>query len=181
MLRVKTYLLVFCRKCLNIFNSKSGFNCPTEMSENFKCVHCEKSFTNRRHHELHVNGHLRNSCQTCGLLCNSRKTLAAHMSTVHGSKLEPVVLECRYCVKTFVQKRSLHLHYKTVHKDTGTICPECGQPFNNKLELSNHLKTVKHADGFVCHKCGETFTRNQQYILHLQVRVALNVLHCRVY
>lgn len=139
------------------------------MPENYSCEHCEKTFTNRRHYDLHVNGHLRNTCRVCALPCNSRKTLVAHMSAAHGSKLEPVVLECKYCVKTFVQKRSLHLHYKTVHKDIGTICLDCGQPFANEQELVDHKSTVKHGDGFVCYKCGEVFTRNQQYKLHLQV------------
>lgn len=140
------------------------------MPENYGCDHCEKTFTNRRHYDLHVDGHLRNICRICELSCNSRKMLVTHMSTAHGSKLDPVVLDCKYCMKTFVQKRSLHLHYKTVHKNTGTICLDCGQPFDSKQELADHVKTIKHGDGFICHKCGEVFTRNQQYKLHLQVR-----------
>lgn len=141
------------------------------MPENYGCEHCEKMFTNRRHYELHVNGHLRNTCGICGLPCNSRKTLITHMSSTHRSKLESVMLECKYCMKTFVQKRSLHMHYKTVHRDIDTICLDCGQPFDNKQELVDHVKTVKHGgDGFVCHRCGEVFTRNQQYKLHLQVK-----------
>jgi len=145
------------------------------MPENYGCDHCEKTFTNRRHYDLHVDGHLRNICRVCGSSCNSRKMLVAHMSTVHGSKLEPIVLNCKYCMKTFVQKRSLHLHYKTVHKNTGTICLDCGQPFDSKQELADHAKTIKHGDGFICHKCGEVFTRNQQYKLHLQVRFSLDI------
>lgn len=141
------------------------------MPENYGCEHCEKTFTNRRHRELHVNGHLRNSCPVCGLPCNSRKTLAVHMSVVHGTKLEPVALGCRYCAKTFAQKRSLHAHYKTSHGDTGTVCADCGLPFDSVQELADHVETAKHGGNrFVCHRCGESFVRNQQYRLHLQVR-----------
>jgi len=100
------------------------------------------------------------------------------MSAVHGSKLEPVTLDCKYCMKTFVQKRSLHSHYKTVHKDTGTICLDCGQSFDSKQELIDHSNTVKHGHGFVCHRCGEVFTRNQQYKLHLQRHDAYRCFNC---
>lgn len=148
------------------------------MPENYGCDHCEKTFTNRRHYDLHVDGHLRNICRVCGLSCNSRKMLVTHMSTVHGSKLDPVVLDCKYCMKTFVQKRSLYLHYKTVHKNTGTICLDCGQPFDSKQELADHVKTIKHGDGFICHKCGEVFTRSQQYKLHLQRHDAYCCFNC---
>lgn len=148
------------------------------MPEHYGCDFCDKTFMNHRHYELHVNGHLRNSCHVCSLPCNSRKTLVAHMSAVHGSKLESVTFECKYCMKAFVQKRSLHSHYKTVHKDSGTICLDCGQPFNSKQDLVDHIKTVKHGDGFVCDKCGEVFSRNQQYKLHLQVGL---VFGCNIF
>lgn len=141
------------------------------------CDYCEKTFANRRHLELHVNGHLRNICHICDLFCNSRKILVAHMSKDHGSKLEQIVLECKYCMKTFLQKRSLHLHYKTMHKDTGTICHDCGQPFDSEQQLNDHIKTAKHSEGFKCKICGDVFSRNQQYKLHLEVRIILEIQH----
>ncbi|XP_050443119.1 zinc finger protein 555-like [Adelges cooleyi] len=151
------------------------------MPETYNCEHCEKHFTNRRHYELHVNGHLRNSCQLCGLPCNSRKVLSSHMVTVHGCKLNSESLGCKFCPKTFVQKRSLHSHYKSAHKDKDGVCVDCGQLFNSGQEVAEHRAKAKHGASFVCYKCGETFTRSQQYKLHLQRHDTYSCVNCNAY
>ncbi|XP_050521171.1 zinc finger protein 154-like isoform X2 [Daktulosphaira vitifoliae] len=87
----------------------------------------------------------------------------------------------KYVAYLAIAKRSLHSHYKSIHKDVDRICLDCGQIFSNKIKLTEHMSKIKHGASLICHKCGESFSRNQQYKLHLKRHDTYKCFNCNVF
>lgn len=47
------------------------------------CSICDQTFSRRTFYERHIDGHTRNSCQTCGQSFGRRRSLVLHMIREH--------------------------------------------------------------------------------------------------
>ena len=103
----------------------------------FCCPHCNRVFTNREQHKMHVWSH--------GYIVDSKGT---HI--------------CKVCGDTF-QKLVYLLHHSRIPKGK-QICTECGLVFTSKCQIQRHMKAHEEARKSVCQSCGKSligFTKKE--------------------
>lgn len=134
------------------------------------CSICDQTFSRRTFYERHIDGHTRNSCQTCGQSFGRRRSLVLHMIREHQVKEAETVYACPQCDRRFAKKPSLVAHLVRHARDAGRLgCVQCGLACSDAGQLELHRRQ-QHADAakFCCRKCGRTFQRQQQYDLHIE-------------
>ncbi|CAG2115443.1 unnamed protein product [Medioppia subpectinata] len=130
----------------------------------------------------------------CGLEFTIEYTLIAHQRAVHkttaptvhfwydtsgvggnvsaGSPKPDAIHECKHCHKTYVTKRELKKHRRTVHlsddKPYGCAHNGCGLSFATIPELKRHRLSVHSATGrqYRCDGCAKTYHSKRRYDKH---------------
>lgn len=103
------------------------------------------------------------NCMFCGLSCNGRAELDAHIEEEHSKQSldERKSITCTWdgCDKVFTKKSNLYAHIRRVHEGLRFICGEvdltgtedlrtwsqaqgCGEGFATKAGLENHIRYV---------------------------------------
>ena len=84
------------------------------------------------------------TCEECGKLFNSKKSLYLHMRNDHQGECK-----CVICIKTFTQKNNLERHMKTIHRQE-KFGNHLGSFLNEKLVKGSWKKILM---GFMCFMC----------------------------
>lgn len=103
------------------------------------------------------------NCMFCGLSCNGRAELNAHIEEHHSQQSLELRknIKCTWdgCDKTFTKKSNLYAHIRMVHEGVRFVCGEidlrgtedlatwpqhqgCGEGFATKAGLENHVRYI---------------------------------------
>lgn len=122
-----------------------------------------------KHLKIHLQGHKRNDCKSCGAFLSKKKDLVNHMYKNHDIKSRRRLLyNCEYCSKPFVKARSLFIHLKR-HQPQKIICLECGHGSDTNEENIQHMKNHRKQKFTECPKCKEKFSQSHLFRIHLKV------------
>eukprot|EP00117_Sycon_ciliatum_P037217 scpid35007/ scgid27879/ Zinc finger protein 324A; Zinc finger protein ZF5128 len=132
--------------------------------QKFSCKICQKTFSRRRHLNVHEDMHTntrRYSCEKCGAAFRDPAHLHHHRA-VH-SELRPH--QCDKCDKAFKHGGQLHRHQQVHDNSPGNrhVCKECGRGYTTKHNLDQH-KMIHNGKSFDCTVCNKRFVRK----LHLE-------------
>lgn len=188
-----------CKSCGNRFESEEALIVHQVVHERkvHKCtyVHCEESFSNKKHLKQHLLAHEKvrlYRCPKCPKLFRHESHLQNHF-TVHS---ESEVHKCLYCYKIFVHKAHLDKHlimhetnemhncdfcfltfatqsdmirHMRSHDEyhVRNICEICGDKFTTHLRVKEHMRIFHNM--FTCMHCGETLSSSKHYESHLLV------------
>ncbi|OXA45423.1 hypothetical protein Fcan01_20258 [Folsomia candida] len=179
--------------CSKTYQTKKYLNRHVTIHDSYamvKCDICGKSVK----HAGYLSGHMkrihtsrkRPSCNICNreFFCSS--TLRKHIEDIHSTSERPR-FPCGFlgCKKTFLQKREVSRHIKTVHAENPVRfpCTLCGKEFNTRAHLESHTPTHTTERPFKCTKCGRGFSRRTDMrnhdLTHLE-RCARQMFKCPV-
>ena len=131
-----------------------GISAPP--GEDFRCVQCDKTFSNRGYLNRHL-WHSREHSESRNVRCSGEK---------------PIV--CHRCNKTFPSSRSLYHHRRNAH-DGGYKCPTCGERFLISKLLTWHLQSHHKNTIFQCVSCDKCFKQRGDLVVH--ARKHANMIH----
>ena len=110
----------------------------SDLSTNFKCRICFKTFKHRRTLTAHEN---------------------AHSQVEDG-------FTCQFCYKTFKFKKNLNAHEKIHSQGQNFACEVCNKSFTEKRSLIRHKKAHLQVKKFTCQMCSKTFRQNYNLSAH---------------
>lgn len=139
----------------------------------FNCSFCPKVFdtqNKKTNHEkfVHTGDQRRNICPYCKEKFLSYAKKNEHMVELHG--VEPLVLKCKACDKTFNRRDKLTLHTRRDHLlERRFECDHCDMKFYGKRDLNTHM--VKHTGvkQYRCEVCLKAFGRRHTLREHLRI------------
>lgn len=140
---------------------------PTQTS----CIHCQKSFEESNHLQLHIWLHhesdVENSdlylCETCGIDFNERSVfkdhIFQHVNDPQHHMTEPSI-DCLYCGQAFQNQLQFNKHMLKHKKDIPFPCKMCGQSFANREFLQNHLRRHRDTEKKLDSECNTTIAQS---------------------
>ena len=78
------------------------------------------------------------TCQDCGKLFKSKRSLFGHRKEKHSGVME--VHTCPECGKTFGRKSNLKAHRESLHYGKKFPCVHCDRIFTNRSSMNQHIK-----------------------------------------
>lgn len=162
-----------CEKCSQKFKTELSLKNhikvihepQSDLTRNFVCQHCNRSYFHRRHLDYHMrkhNGDQRYKCELCVPAKTFHYSDATkwHKIRHHG---EAAPFNCTICGKKFIHEKSLATHEKEHQPESGSLsvnCPECGKKVSEKRHLKRHMR-IHSMKEFHC-ECGESFKERHQ-------------------
>ncbi len=145
------------------------------------CTICNRTFKN----DKTLMGHMLNhfgvapkmaNCPICGLTLQ-KKSYARHLR-LHGDVTPE---ECKYCNKTFREKRSLEKHIKAIHQaDRPYTCQYCTETFRNQVEQKNHINRHLKDYPHECDVCHMTFQKQEGLTTHYRLHTGEKPYTCEI-
>ena len=120
----------------------------------FKCVHCEKSFSQAKLLKTHVRAVHKSlikdrMCNHCRKFFSTSQFLKRHVKAVHEGVEDQI---CNHCSKSFSEATNLKTHVKAVHEGLKDhICNICEKSYSQAGYLKAHIKAVH--EGVKNHEC----------------------------
>lgn len=147
---------------------------------------CKNVFKNQIFRNKHINWHIINEsrnekgelyCQTCGILCEDKKSLLAHIAS-HNRYY------CDYCPKSYAQYHNMkkhvieHINGKKLVDKKMILCDLCSQLVPSE-RLKRHLYTF-HCDEklFQCRVCSKEFKHAESLKSHLDAHNGVPRYEC---
>lgn len=190
---------LICDYCAAIF-PRSKFrhhvrqHIQNSTSRKFQCSSCPKIFKSKRVVNLHYRQRheaVELSCETCGLLCQTRRAFETHLKS-HSRTACPICAKdlmtchlathlkihqvtksytCDQCDKRFAQAAGLYQHKQVSHgnhrpqkpvEPQKRTCYDCNKVFSQIGGLYTHRKTA-HGPGtsHVCKLCGRSWANKR--------------------
>ena len=136
--------LYLCQECNEQFEEKSLLDNHLEKHEAvYKCVDCDKTFSNEKWREEHQKNHINKdnfNCESCGLIYTGQTELMSHKRT-HIINNQEVELKCSKCEKVYPNMSKLRRHDWRSHRTVN--CNICGLSLESREDISNHRK-IEH-------------------------------------
>ncbi|CAL4229027.1 unnamed protein product, partial [Meganyctiphanes norvegica] len=138
----------------------------------FKCMKCEKSFTQKPNLQRHMSTHRGEKdfvCPVCQKSFTQKSNLQRHMRVhaIDGDELP--YFACPDCDYRCAQKSNLVRHQLT-HKDVRRYkCQECGTKFSQKVNLFKHMLLHTGERPFKCIQCEGAFISKTDLIKHERI------------
>ncbi|XP_035712239.1 zinc finger protein 2-like [Folsomia candida] len=169
-----------------------------------ECSKCSKTYQSKKALRRHLVTHdpdAKVKCEICGIISNTRFTLAAHMKSTHSSRpscdtchrefsavsslqrhidtvysaKERPRLPCTFpgCEKTYLSNDKLSKHAKTEHSENPVRFPRrlCGKEFKTRVDLTQHIPTHTTEKPYTCATCGRSFAQKGAMTSHEKTHV----------
>ncbi|XP_043923679.1 zinc finger protein 664-like [Protopterus annectens] len=169
---------------LDIFTADKIYNCSTYDDDDFahkdhlavpeiiqpaekpyKCVTCDKCFTQKRSLARHLISHTIQKpyrCTTCDRSFTRKDHLVLHQNSHTGQR----PFKCDTCDSRFMDKRSLVVH-QIIHTGQKPYkCVVCEKCYTHKSSLAMHQIIHTEQKPYKCALCDKCYTRKQSLVLH---------------
>uniref|UniRef100_A0A8C5RBJ9 Uncharacterized protein n=1 Tax=Laticauda laticaudata TaxID=8630 RepID=A0A8C5RBJ9_LATLA len=131
----------------------------------YKCLRCEKTFTQRSnlvtHERIHT-GEKPYMCPVCGRGFNQSGHLKTHQRSHTGEK----PYTCKECGKSFSCSSSFISHKRLHTGEKPYKCLECGKDFNCSSRLASHKRKHTGEKPHKCTECGKRFSYKDVLMRH---------------
>ncbi|XP_077401143.1 uncharacterized protein LOC144035381 isoform X2 [Vanacampus margaritifer] len=165
-----------CAQCGDGFDSlleRSLHRQAHQVKRQFKCPHCEKTYTRRsdvkRHMSTHT-GERPHQCSQCGKRFSLRFMLVKHLRVHTGER----PFQCSHCAKRFTLASVLARHERMHTGEKPFLCSQCGKAFLSQGELSKHQRSHVDERPFGCSLCAKRFkskkTQQEHAVSHTGAR-----------
>ncbi|TRY53832.1 hypothetical protein DNTS_002789 [Danionella cerebrum] len=145
--------------------------------QNFSCIMCSKSFSNRWYLEKHMNISHSRICDKCGKHFLLENELLLHQQTDCERSIQ-----CLTCRKAFRKLWSLHEHNKIVHgyAEKKFTCEICEKKFYTMAHVRKHMVAHTKEMPFTCETCGKCFKRSLSLKVHALQHSGEKPFQCEV-
>ena len=96
------------------------------------------------HNQKHKMKDNNNKCGICGKTFSEKGSLTVHIKNIHLKDLSTIKMEdlqCEFCEKRFVFKKSLQKHIISEHEyPKNSRCDLCNKTFSGITALESHIK-----------------------------------------
>ncbi|KAL0822754.1 hypothetical protein ABMA28_004763 [Loxostege sticticalis] len=170
-----------CHICEKVFLFKETLNSHltnhVRKANFFKCVLCEKKYSESSQLTRHEKTHLQNGryqCPMCDMNYGLRNHFEAHLKG--HSKIKDYI--CQFCGKEFLRLNSMHRHVQVCHGGHRIQCPICKKKL--KGHLTEHMRTHDKKRPHECPKCKQRFTQSTQLNVHMRSHTGDRPYPCRI-
>lgn len=128
----------YCHYCGNLFSTQLlRIAHHLRVHESFPCQHCNRSFTQNRFRDLHIDADHKTAkpflCPKCGKGFRQQLNLTFHSTTVCGDDED---------AKNELLKKRRELHQKYRRKSKPHKCSKCSKAFVDERRLEDHKRNV---------------------------------------
>ncbi|KAM3956283.1 uncharacterized protein ACR2FA_009733 [Aphomia sociella] len=142
--------------------------CHGNISNNYACTICSRSFKNANQLSKHKLIHKRQSdpvqCSICQREFSSEKKLKVHVAAVH-EKLKP--FKCIYCDYTSARKTEMKLHSRSHTGDKPYACNQCNYRSSDHNAMRRHKKQHTKEGVYKCKYCPYTSIQSTVFASHM--------------
>ena len=125
----------------------------------YKCVHCNKAFTQSHHLKKHLMSHK----------TESQRSVASNSPEKKSSDKEKSVHICKVCDKQFLGLRQYKNHLTSHDTSRPFQCEKCGIRCKRLAHLKNHMLTHTQDKTYSCHFCTKKFIHSNQMERHMRI------------
>ncbi|XP_062942596.1 zinc finger protein 22 isoform X2 [Cynocephalus volans] len=133
----------------------------------YKCIECEKSFSQSstlfQHQKIHT-GKKSHKCADCGKSFFQSSNLIQHRRIHTGEK----PYKCDECGERFKQSSNLIQHQRIHTGEKPYQCDECGRCFSQSSHLIQHQRTHTGEKPYQCSECGKCFSQSSHLRQHVK-------------
>ena len=104
-------------------------------------------------------------CSQCESKYKSKKTLLAHIKSLH----EGIKFPCVQCDKQFSHQGGLLAHFQSIHQGVTYSCKQCGQKFARQSSVTKHMK-IHEGVRFSCSQCDFQATFKYNLEIHIKTK-----------
>ncbi|XP_061662397.1 zinc finger protein 888 isoform X1 [Syngnathoides biaculeatus] len=169
----KRYVCVQCGDGFDSLLARSLHRQAHRVKRQFKCAHCEKTYTRRSDVKRHMSAHTGerpHKCGQCGKRFSLRFMLVKHLRVHTGER----PFQCSHCAKRFTLASVLARHERMHTGEKPFLCSQCGKAFLSQGELSKHYRSHVDERPFGCSLCDKRFkskkTQQEHMVSHTGAR-----------
>ncbi|KAK9752344.1 Zinc finger, C2H2 type [Popillia japonica] len=157
----KSFLIHFCTKCYQFFDSVELFN-----THNTSACTAKNSFKSLNRHMKKIHsGQMTFKCGNCPSAFSCKRYIPGRC---HLLKHEA------FSCKSHLLKHE-EMHKVKIDKPHG--CETCGKCFRMKFDLNRHMKIHTGEKPYACQICTKSFLDKSHLNVHLKTHARINVLH----
>ncbi|XP_077335053.1 uncharacterized protein LOC143979339 isoform X2 [Lithobates pipiens] len=150
---------------LRITNKRARTHKSTSGKMSLSCEVCGKVLGSKRtldkHLQIHT-GERPHACDECDKRFSCQSHLDAHMRTHIGER----PYKCNKCDRRFFNHQHLVLHQVVHTGEKPYSCPVCGKGFTRQSSVVKHSGIHAEQKPFVCSECGKSYCQYASLVVH---------------
>ncbi|XP_040179344.1 zinc finger protein 436-like isoform X3 [Rana temporaria] len=150
---------------LRTTNKRARTHKSTSEKMSLSCEVCGKLLGSKRtldkHLQIHT-GERPHACDECDKRFSCQSHLDAHMRTHIGER----PYKCNQCSRRFFNHQHLVLHQVVHTGEKPYSCPVCGKGFTRQSSVVKHSGIHAEQKPFVCSECGKSYCQYASLVVH---------------
>ncbi|PIO30013.1 hypothetical protein AB205_0126900, partial [Aquarana catesbeiana] len=150
---------------LRTTNKRARTHKSTSGKMSLSCEVCGKVLGSKRTLEKHLQihtGERPHACDECDKRFSCQSHLDAHMRTHIGER----PYKCNQCDRRFFNHQHLVLHQVVHTGEKPYSCPVCGKGFTRQSSVVKHSGIHAEQKPFVCSECGKSYCQYASLVVH---------------